>query len=188
MDYADRTYKIEITAKGFGGTKNTAEEVGGAGGIQNQTGGTAGGSEGSVTDVNKLRSSTPPKEKNNAKQALKQLFGFAVLKNFGQRLYGHEVSMVQLRTGSHEAQQRANLGYSVAQEIVGMAEGAVLGAQVGGVWGAIAGVAISAINTTITWTQKANTLSTQQGLETTQQTFASQRVTFSGSRYQNAGD
>lgn len=181
MDYADRTYKIEITAKGFGGTKNTAEEVGGAGGIQNQTGETAGGNEGEKKRKKDDQSS-------DAKKALAKLFGYSAIKSYASKAIGYEVSLVQLQTGSHEAHQRANFGYAIAQEAVGFVETIVAGASVGGVWGAVAGAAVAAINTTITWTQKANTLSIQQGLETTQQAFASQRVTVSGSRYQNAGD
>ena len=58
-------------------------------------------------------------------------------------------------------------------------------AKLGGAWGAAAGVAVSLISTAITWGQKAHTLSLEQGLETTQQNLASQRVTYSGSRYPN---
>lgn len=180
MDYADRTYKIEITAKGFGEKKNTAEEVGGAGGIQNQTGETAGGSTGGNKKADK-----PDKDLSNA---VRKLFGYAALKSYASKVIGYEVSTVQLSTGSHEAQQRANFTYSLAQQGFGIVEGAVAGASVGGGYGAIAGVVLSLVNTGITWAQKANTLAIQQGLEDTQQAFASQRVTVSGSRYQNAGD
>ena len=178
-DYAERNYRIEIVATGFG-SKNTAEEVGGAGGIQNQTGDTAGGNEG---DKKK-----PTVDDASAQKALKKLFGYAAMKSYASKAIGYEVSLVQLNTGSHEAQQRANFTYSIAQQGVGFIETVVAGASVGGVWGAVAGAAVSAINTAVTWTQKANTIAIQQGLETTQQSFASQRVTFSGSRYQNAGN
>ena len=157
-------------------TKRVAAKVGGAGGINPEN-----------EDKESVGGETTESGANPA-VLLKRLFGYHAVKSVASQVVGHRVSTVQLRTGSHEAQERANFTYSIAQQGLGLVEGFIGGMAVGGPIGATIGVMSSLIHTAISWNQKADTLRLQRNLEENQQFMAAQRATYSGSRYQTVLD
>lgn len=159
------TIKLEEGTK-----KKVAEDVGGAGGINDKN--AAPGGEVSQED------------NKSTKSIIKKVFGYSAIKSFVTQGLNYNVSTVQLRTGSHEAQQRANFTYSMAQQGLGIVEGIVGGAIAGGGTGAAIGAVISVAHTAISWNQKQDTINMQRNLEFTSQNYAAQRATYSGSRYQ----
>lgn len=148
--------------------QQTAKEVGGAGGINSDTTG------GEVSQEQDKTAST----------LLKKVVGYGTIKSFANQAITHYVSTVQLRTGSNEAQQRANFTYSLAQQGLGIAETIAAGAFAGGGIGAAIGAVMSVAHTAISWQQKQNVLDMQRNLEFTSQNYGAQRATYSGSRYQ----
>ena len=158
-------------------SEDVAEEVGGAGGIQTNDG--AGSSPGGE------RTKQPRSEGMDASQALKKLFGYSQIKQVATQVVGFQVSTVQLRTGSHEAQQRATFGYNMAQKAVSLGESVAAGAMVGGPAGAAVALVMSLLNTVIGVSQKIEKLRIEQNLEDTSHNLSAQRATVSGSRYQN---
>lgn len=167
-----RTYELIIRNE----TQDAvAQEVGGAGGIQTPDGSaeSAGGEKTKKTPAQKL---------------LKQVFGYKSIKSFATQALGHRVSTVQLRTGSMEAQQRANFSYQIGQQVLGIAETIAVGAATGGLAGAAVGLVLGLVHTAIDWNNKADTLRLQNQLEQNAQLAAAQRATYSGSRYQTVLD
>lgn len=169
------TYELIIKNES---SQRVASQVGGAGGIntenQNQESVSVGGETTS--------------ENTGAQKLLKQVFGYKAVKSFATQALGHRVSTVQLRTGSHEAQQRANFSYQIGQQALGIAETIAIGAATGGLAGAAVGLVLGLVHTAIDWNNKADTLRLQNQLEQNAQLAAAQRATYSGSRYQTVLD
>ena len=138
---------------------------------------TAAGGERSSNSVDK-----------KADKLLKTMFGYKSVKSNVDTLIAHRVSTVSLRTGSTEAQQRANFIYSVASQGFNIAESIVGGFMIGNAAGAAVGALMSISHTLLSYSLKQDTLNIQNTLERTQQNFSAQRATFSGSRYQRVLD
>lgn len=149
-----------------------AKQVGGAGGIQTNDG--AGDSSGG-------EKSKP----TSAEKALKQLFGYKAVKSVASQVISFQVSTVQLRTGSSEAQQKANFWYNVAQRGLSVGESLIGGALVGGLPGAIIGLAVGAAHTAIDIGQRIERMDMEKRVEDVSRDISAQRATVSGSRYQN---
>lgn len=103
--------------------------------------------------------------KDGAKAFGKAMVAYSTVKSFATQIVNHEVSMVQLRTGSNELQERANFTNQMIQKGVGILEGGVAGALVGGLPGFIIGTSLSFLHTMISYGQKASELNTQRTLE-----------------------
>ncbi len=103
--------------------------------------------------------------KEGAKAYAKGLVAYHTVKSFATQIVNHEVSMVQLRTGSNELQERANFFNQIAQKSIGILEGGVTGAMVGGLPGFIVGTALSFIHTAIDYGQKVERLNTERSIE-----------------------
>ena len=73
--------------------------------------------------------------------------------------------MVQLRTGSNELQERATFINNMHQQGLGVLEGMVTGAMVGGLPGAIIGTTLSLMHTMIGYGQAQNRINTERTLE-----------------------
>lgn len=158
--------------------KKTTASVGGAGGVNGVNNGAQTNSAGGET-------SNGAPGTDDASQVMEKLFGAAVLKNMASQVIGHEVGMVQLRTGSQHAQQRANFNYSIAQQGFNLVAGLAAGFAVGNVAGAAVGALSSLLNSTMSWALKAETMSLEKQLDMRERDMQAQRATVSGSRYQN---
>lgn len=77
----------------------------------------------------------------------------------------HQISTVQLRTGSVERQEQISFAYSVGEHTANAVENVVLGAMTGGGVGAIIGLVMSALTTMTGYMQKIDTLNMQSNLE-----------------------
>ena len=150
-----------------------ASEVGGAGGLRNHAGASGGEESGGLSP--------------SAKKALRGVLSvYKPVKSTVNQIASYGVSQVELRTGSREQHQRASFAYSVGSRLWNAGESVALGSAFGGLPGAIAGLALSALSTVISVTQAQNTLTTQRQLEDITRNLSAQRATVSGSRYMNA--
>lgn len=164
-------YKIVLTNDTQG--NNVADKAGGAGGIKKAT-----------------QQSDEPKgqtnKKTSAKKAFKKIFLYTGAKSVGSNIVSGRVLTVQLRTGSSDAQQKAEFWYNAGQKAWSFGESVITGALVGGGIGAAIGAVFSVINSGIDMVQTYERLNLQKQLEDTTQTMNMQRETVSGSRYQGA--
>lgn len=120
--------------------------------------------------------------KEGAKAFGKAMVAYSTVKSFATQVINHEVSMVQLRTGSNELQQRANFANQMIQKGVGILEGGVAGALVGGLPGFIVGTGLSLLHTMISYGQKQQELDTQRTVENQSIQMNYVRAGASGSR------
>ena len=97
--------------------------------------------------------------------ALAHIFSYSAVKSYATQIINHEVSLVQLRTGSNEWQQRANDINQTVQQGVGLIESTVTGAAVGGWVGAVVGLATSLMNTLVSYVRQAETLNIKNSIE-----------------------
>lgn len=103
--------------------------------------------------------------KEGAKTFAKGMVAYRAVKSFVVPAINHEVSLVQLRTGSNELQERANFISDVVQKGVSAAESIAVGALVGGLPGAIVGLVASTAHTLIGYSQKQERLNLERNLE-----------------------
>lgn len=103
--------------------------------------------------------------KEGAKAFAKGMVAYGTVKSFATQIINHEVSLVELRTGSNELQIRANFINERVQNAVGVLETAVTGALVGGGVGAIVGLALGTAHKLISYGQRQQTLDLQRSLE-----------------------
>lgn len=153
-----------------------AAEIGGAGGIQTSAGSgdsSGGESSGGLSE--------------GGKQALKKVLSvYRPVKTVANQIVSYQVSQVQVTTGSREAQQRANMLYSIGSSVVNTAENVALGAAFGNLPGAVIALALSAVSQVIGIVQKREAVQNQKRLEDITRDLSAQRATVSGSRYTNA--
>ena len=103
--------------------------------------------------------------KEQAKAFGKGLVAYGAVKSFALQIANHEHSMVELRTGSKELQQRTSFVTGIAQKGLGVLESVGAGALVGGLPGALLGLATSVTHTLIGYAQAQNKIDTQQSIE-----------------------
>ena len=103
--------------------------------------------------------------KEGAKAYAKGLVAYHAVKSFATNVANHEVSLVELRTGSNELQRRANFINNVVQTSVGLAESMVTGALVGGLPGAVLGVAMTGVSKLISIAQNQERIDLQKSIE-----------------------
>lgn len=180
---AERQFVIRIENATGGGA---GQKVGGAGGIANKTGGSSTqgrvGSSSSVTD--------------KIEQRLMKMLAPAALirggKSIIDQVVQHNNSLIEIRTGSKEQQQRTSFVYNTVSGFVdsalsGGTTGLLLtgGNAVGAGIGALLGLLKQGASMGINYLKQADILEKQKTLEQMQQNLAAQRVTVSGSRYMN---
>ena len=103
--------------------------------------------------------------KQGAKTFATAMVAYGKVKSFATQIINHEVSMVELRTGSREMQDRANFTNEMIQKGVGILESVGTGALVGGLPGALVGLTLSAMHTAIAYQQKQETINLQRTIE-----------------------
>ncbi len=103
--------------------------------------------------------------KENAKKFAQGMVAYRTVKSFSTQIINHEVSMVELRTGSKELQERASFINQIAQQGLGIIESAVTGAMLGGLAGALIGTALSVTHQAIGYAQAQNRIDNQRTLE-----------------------
>lgn len=144
-----------------------------------------GGASSAVAGSN--AKSDTEKSKGLLTQEQAKAFGTAMvaygkIKSVATQIVNHNVSQVQLRTGSNELQEKANFINQTVQQGIGILEGGVAGAMVGGLPGFIAGLGMSAITTAINYVQKQDTINLKRDIEDATISLNLQRAGSQGSR------
>ena len=104
--------------------------------------------------------------KEEARAFMKGYVAYKTVKGFASQIVSHEVSMVQLRTGSNELQERANFQRQVGSRALSVLEqGVMMGLVTGNVGGFVAGVFIGGAQQLIEWSQNQNRINTERALE-----------------------
>lgn len=85
--------------------------------------------------------------------------------NYAKRAISFEISMVSLRTGEVERQQRMQFTYDILGQASSAVTNIMVGAKMGGVPGAIVAAAYTAVETSINIGQKITRYNTQRNLE-----------------------
>lgn len=123
--------------------------------------------------------------KDRARTYMQAMTAWHTIKSFATQQINHDVSLVELRTGSRDMQERANFYNQIAQKGFGILEMTATGALVGGLPGALAGLALSTAHTVIGYAQRQQTLNTQQELENRSLDMLRMRAGAQGSRSYN---
>ena len=102
----------------------------------------------------------------NAQTALKALVAYdKFVKPFVDQAIQHQVSTIELRTGSAELQQKVEFGLGIAQSVGGILQGALAGYAVGNLPGALIGTLVSVGTTVMNYANQADKIRMQQSLE-----------------------
>lgn len=130
--------------------------------IKNESG---GGSESPISGDQKNVGNEDSAISKELQSAFKKIVSYQTAKSLVVSAINHEVSLVQLRTGNNELQQRASFVNSVVQQAVGFVESVAIGAKAGGWVGAIVGAVMSTATTVIGIAQKQDTIDKSRQLE-----------------------
>jgi tetrahydromethanopterin S-methyltransferase subunit G len=103
--------------------------------------------------------------KEGAKAFASTMVAYHTVKSFATQVVNHEISMVQLRTGSNELQARVSFINQMTQQGLGILEGTVTGLMVGSLPGMVVGLALSTMHSLVSYTQKVDELNTRRSLE-----------------------
>ena len=157
--------------------------IGGAGGIANRQG--AQSSQGSA------KMSNVEKAGNIVYKKMLGLVSFGAVMSTVNRVHTYKNSLIEVRTGSKEQQERTSYIYNnVSSFLTATVGGAIAGGTAAGIPGAIVGGIIGAVgsaaNFGINYLQQSAIIAENRQLETMTRLLTAQRVTVSGSRYVNA--
>lgn len=167
--------------------------------IVNDTQGTAGDKVGGAGGIGK-------KNKTNSTETMGKLGKFVMQKAgvplTGMAMYGtvrkitneivsHNNSLIQVKTGSREQQERQTFIYNTATgfldaAVTGAGAGFMAGGVLGAGIGALLGVTKQGLSMAINVAKTSDILAKNKQLENIQRELQTQRVTVSGSRYMNA--
>lgn len=104
--------------------------------------------------------------KEGAQAFVKGYTAYKTIKSFGTQIVNHQVSLVELRTGSQELQQRANFINQLVQDGLGIVESIAVGAALGSLPGALVGLTLSVAHKAIGYSQAQQTIETKRDVET----------------------
>ena len=163
--------------------KKAGNKVGGAGGIN------AGSSGGNVSPSTKSGKSKGTATDYLAKQ-IAGMFTVAKAVSVADTIVSHNLSLIEVRTGSRELQERTTYKYNTAKSFaMGAVGGAMAGSVAGPVGmavGAVVGLISSGISFVTNRAMQEHTIAENKKVEDMQKLTTTQRVTVSGSRYMNA--
>ena len=102
--------------------------------------------------------SSEPKTTQNTSDLVKGLVAFKKITPYVKQAIQHQISTVELRTGSAELQQQIEFGYQMASTGVSIAESVIVGFSIGQGAGAIAGAVIGIAGELLNIAYKADTI------------------------------
>lgn len=178
---AERQFVMIIRNETGAGKAGSA--IGGAGGIAKR--------QGRQSSQGTAKMSNIEKAENMVYKKMLGLVSYGSVVSTVNRVFTHNNSLIEVRTGSKEQQERTSYIYNNISSFVGATVGgAVTGATAAGVPGAIVGGIIGAVgsaaNFGINYLQQSAVIAENKQLETLTRLQTTQRVTVSGSRYVNA--
>lgn len=165
------------------GGNGAGSSIGGAGGIAKRQGGQSSQGTAKMSNVEKAG--------NMVYKKMLGLVSYGSVVSAVNRVFTHNNSLIEVRTGSKEQQERTSYIYNNVSSLVGaIGGGVVTGATAAGVPGAIVGGIIGAVgsvaNFGINYLQQSAVIAENKQLEAMTRLLTTQRVTVSGSRYMNA--
>ena len=163
------------------GGDGAGKKVGGAGGIKNNQGGNSSSDGGKKN--NKTAADLLAKKANG-------LISYATIASVVDTVASYNHSLIEVRTGSRELQERTTYKYNTAKSFVNSAiSGGIVGSAfgpAGTAGGALIGLVGAGVSYMKNRAMAENTIRENERLEIAQRQTAAQRVTVSGSRYMNA--
>lgn len=119
------------------------------------------------------------------------LVSYGAIVSVADNIISFNNSLIEVRTGSRELQERTTYIYNTTKSFVSSAiAGGIAGSAYGGPAGAVAGAAIGLVSAGFSYTvnraKQEASIRENARLETAQRQMAAQRVTVSGSRYMTA--
>lgn len=131
--------------------------------IENKTRTPKKKAENAIAGNNKGKKEEPPLTVSEA--MAEAMVAYRQIKPFITSAISHEVSLVELRTGSKELQEKANFINHAIQQGTSMLENIALGALVGGGAGAALAASMSVIQSIVGFAKNQQTLNIQQSVE-----------------------
>ena len=179
---AERQFLIIIRGEALDG--GAGNKLGGAGGIQDSLGGETTQSGG------KEKLSNAEKAGNLLTKKMLGLVSYGAVTSTINRVWSHHNSLIEVKTGSREQQERQTYIYNNVSSLVNSTVGgAMAGASVAGLPGLAVGAAIGLVssitNYGINYAMQTDVISKNRQLEDVTRQLSTQRVTISGSRYMN---
>lgn len=106
-----------------------------------------------------------PAKNQSTENLVKSLVAYKKVVPYVKQAIQHEISTVELRTGSAELQQRIEFGYQVVSSGVGIAENILVGFAVGNVAGAVAGAVVGIAGELLNVGYRADTINLKRSEE-----------------------
>lgn len=180
---AERQFLIVIRNETNGG--GAGNKIGGAGGVKDQLGAE------STQKNEKVPRSNAQKAGDMVTKKMLGLVSYGAISSTINRVWSHQNSLIEVKTGSREQQERQTYIYNNVSSLVNSTVGgAITGATVAGFPGAAVGAAIGLVsslaNFGINYAMQTDTISKNKQLDDMTRQLTTQRVTVSGSRYMNA--
>lgn len=169
----NREYVIVCKIEGGGTSSGSASAVAGASTPSSTASASSASSKGGILN------------QSDAKAYLGAMTAWHTVKGYMTQQINHSVSLVELRTGSNESQVKAQFINQIVQKGVGMAETTLTGALVGGLPGALVGLALSTSHTLIGYANQQETLYLKETLENRSIEMLRMRAGALGSRSNN---
>ena len=164
------------------GDGSAGDKVGGAGGIKNKQGGESSSDSGNTAEKKGVT--------DLLKKQAKALISYSAISSAVDTVISYNNSLIEVRTGSRELQERTTYKYNTAKSFVNSTvTGAIAGAQFGPVGvaaGAVIGLLTAGVSYSINRAKQEGVIRENARLEMASRQMAAQRVTVSGSRYMNA--
>lgn len=173
--------------------------------IENDTTSGAGDKVGGAGGISRTNKTNPTSRKSDVDQGTKAakaflrqagvpltgMAAYGTVRKITNEIVSHNNSLIYVKTGSREAQERQTFIYNTSMGFVdSMVSGAAAGAMVGGPAGAAIGALIGVVNQglgmAINIAKTSDILAKNRTLENIQRDLQTQRVTTNGSRYMTA--
>lgn len=124
---------------------------------------TGAGQQGANSALAKINTASPQTQMQSVSADEIKLKGrilgaYHTVKSFAVQQISHNISLVELRTGSKENQERENFYFSLVQQGLTIAETTIAGAAVGNLPGAVAGLVLSTAHTLLSYSNRQTTL------------------------------
>ena len=124
-----------------------------------------------TTGDNQKDTSAGSGDGGDGKLTSKDVAGYIAYKHyispFVKQAINYQISTVSLRTGRTEHQQRLQFAYDIGSKVVSLAENVAMGLLISGgnPLGAVAGAAVSVVQTAVQYAQAQNTIDLERNAE-----------------------
>lgn len=113
---------------------------------------------------------------------LKKVASYHVIKATATQIAAHEISLVELKTGSSKLQEQAQTAYTLVSKGLGLIESTLVGAKIGGWAGAAIAVGATVVNEGLSLAFKTDEINTKRAAENMSIQMRTVRAGTGGSR------